>query len=547
MSFIKKYWPLITIFLIGVALRFYHNIQISLWHDEAFSALFLRYPWGEMFHRLGLDVHPPMYYIFLRFWHYIFGDSLLSLRGMSIFFGSASIIAGWAFVKEAFKNEKAALWAAVFIALNPFQLQYVTEARMYTMGAFFALLGAYFLIKALRNQKQYVEDRILNMPNLPQDISLKKSFLWYYFGFAVCTGIMILTHYYLLFTAAALCFYALIYHWYHYRTQFKYYWALVASYLLIIVFFLPWLKVFMFQLSQVTAGYWIDKMNFWSIPVTLWKMLINATLDTSHLLSVDKYGYPLLNYKPNGTEVVVLLAFVFSVYFLYKFLRKTQSFEKWLVVLCVIAPFAGSLAYAGLARLRGSTSSVFLDRYFLYSSIFYTIALAVWLREIKWKWVSTILIVLYAMANLLAFSQYWKDLKVETKPGMAGASRYLAANVEPGQKVFVGTSFMFFNYKYYWSTVNPTPARPLLYTGGRNDVSQISHVEGVAILSNDDFVPDFNTAVKHGDTVWLIWTYAFGSNKPNIPKNWVELITSEYPDVRPYAGASVYVTEYKVN
>src|SRR6267154_6515063 len=104
----KKYFWLIIILLVGTAFRFYHNTMISLWHDEAFSALMIRYPWGEMFYRLGLDVHPPAYYIFLRFWHNIFGDSLLSLRGMSIFFGVGTVWAGWLFTKEAFVSEKAA-------------------------------------------------------------------------------------------------------------------------------------------------------------------------------------------------------------------------------------------------------------------------------------------------------------------------------------------------------------------------------------------------------------------------------------------------------
>src|SRR6185295_18641507 len=126
----KKYFPLVLILILGTLLRFYHNLDISLWHDEAFSALMIRYPWPEMFYRLGLDVHPPMYYIFLRFWHDVFGDSLLSLRGFSIFFSVGTIWAGWLFVKEAFthstgsgssKHEKAALWAALFIAINPFQ------------------------------------------------------------------------------------------------------------------------------------------------------------------------------------------------------------------------------------------------------------------------------------------------------------------------------------------------------------------------------------------------------------------------------------------
>src|SRR5690348_1185553 len=88
--------------LVAAALRFYHAAAITLWHDEAFSALYLHYSWHEMFYRITLDVHPPLYYVLLRWWNYLFGWGLLSLRGFSILFGLLAVWAGYLFVKEAF-------------------------------------------------------------------------------------------------------------------------------------------------------------------------------------------------------------------------------------------------------------------------------------------------------------------------------------------------------------------------------------------------------------------------------------------------------------
>src|SRR4051812_3457417 len=102
----KKYLPLTLILLAAAFFRLYHNFDISIWHDEAFSALLIRYPWHEMFQRLAVDVHPPMYYIALRLWHYAFGDTVMSLRGFSVFFGVLSVWAMWLFVRTAFKSEK---------------------------------------------------------------------------------------------------------------------------------------------------------------------------------------------------------------------------------------------------------------------------------------------------------------------------------------------------------------------------------------------------------------------------------------------------------
>jgi len=69
----------------------------------------------------------------------------------------------------------------------------------------------------------------------------------------------------------------------------------------------------------------------------------------------------------------------------------------------------------------------------------------------------------------------------------------------------------------------------------------------VEMLTDGDLLPNFSADVHRGDTVWLIWTYAFGSNKPQLPLNWIQIDQKEYPDVRPYVGTVIYVTEYKVN
>jgi uncharacterized membrane protein len=544
----KKHFSLILILILGIALRFYHNLDVSLWHDEAFSALLIKYPWQEMMYRIGLDVHPPMYYIFLRFWSYIFGDSLASLRGMSIFFGAASVWAGWALVKEAFKNEKAALWAALLLAVNPFQiLKFATEARMYTMGAFFALLAAFFLVKALNAQKELHQGQASGMPNLPQDISLKRRTLVYYLGFTASMVIIIYTHYYLFFTAAALGIYGLLYLFFHHRWNWKKYAYLLASYFLIFVSFLPWLKTFLFQYRQVGAGYWIPPIDRWSIPSIFWDMLLGLGRD------VNK----------TSTRIMLVLATLFALYLFYRFLKKTESFHKWAVAFAALAPFAGALLFALLAKLKGSDSSVFLDRYFLFGSVFFTVILAVWLKEIKIRWLAGLMLLAYVLFNIYTVSYYWKDLDVKTKPGLSKAARLLSANVEPKHKLYVGSSFMFFNLKYYinqyalgeksglYSLVSGKSQdrefpRPLLYSGGNTSVSGMPHYAGTAILTDQDLVPDFGKGANPGDTVWLVWTNGFGSNKPETPKNWVQVYEQSYAEVRPWVGTYVYVTEYKV-
>lgn len=505
---IRQYFYLIAIVALGLVLRLYNLTAISLWHDEAFSALLIKYPWSEMMYRIGLDVHPPMYYIFLRVWYYILGNSLWSLRGFSAFFGVGLIILTYKFVKDAFNNERLALVAALLVAVNPFQISYVTEARMYTMGAFFTLLAACALLKAM---------------NLQQS---QQKFLKYYLLFVVSTVIIIYTHYYLLFSAVALGAYGLLYHWQSYRNNWRRYGWLVLSFLVIGLAYLPWLKTFLFQFRQVGGNYWIPPMNLWSIPDTLWRLVIGS-YTANHLLL--------------GLLTLVVVGVLFFV------IRRIKGTVQWLLVFSVVAPFAGAILFAVLAMLRDQGSSVYLVRYFLFSSAFLIISMAVWLVEFRLRKVAQTLLIILVAANLVAFANEWQNLDVKSHPGMAGAAELLENNVEPQHKLYVGSSFEFFNLKYYLSRREGPRQRPLLYSGGITDIKDMPHYAGTAILTNQDLLPNFETATKNGDTVWLLWTTGFGGSKPEVPKNWTQIDEKGFAEIRPYLGTWVIVTEYKVN
>ena len=513
--FLNKYWILLSILVVGTGLRLYKLTAISLWHDEAFSALLIKYSWGEMIYRIGLDVHPPMYYFFLRIWHYALGDSLFSLRLMSVLFGVGTILISYAFIKKFFGSTKLALFTATLIAVNPFQIQYVTEARMYTMGAFFAVLTAYLLAQALTVTKNYY---------LPQPTIIKPTFkqmLVYYFAFTISASILTYTHYYLLFTVAVLGLYGLVFLFINFRFQVKRYLLLLLSGLGIGVLFLPWLSWFLYQYKQVGAGYWIPPMNIWSIPGTLYDLLIRIA-------------------APN--KIIMTLVTLVVVWVIFRVIKQYSQTEKWLILGLFLAPFAGSLLFALMAMAKGQNSSVYLVRYFLFSSPFLLMMIVLWLDKIKVEGMKWLLLALAVLVNLFSIGYYWNDLKVDAKPGMSALAKLTNANVSPNHKIYVASSFEFFNFKYY----NKTKVTPLLYTNG-NKVENLPHYAGTAILKNEDLLLSFNDNIASGDVVWMIWTNGFGGSKPVVPSNWVQIDEHGFAEVRPYVGTWVVVTEYKVN
>lgn len=493
----KHYLLLGLILLLATLLRLFNLTSISLWHDEAFSALLINYNWQEMFYRIGLDVHPPFYYVILRLWSDLFGDSLWALRGFSAFFGVATVWASYAFVKVAFKKENLALAAALLLAVNPFQIQYVTEARMYTLGTFLLMLSAYYLVKAFDTKKYR-----------------------FWLGFILSTSAAMYTHYYLFFSILGIDLFALYYIFKNYRFELKQYSQLVLSYIIVLLLYIPWLKTFKFQFTQVQENYWIPKMNEWSVPLTNWRLIFGTGADS---------GNPT-------TRIFLVIASLFTLFLIYRVIKKEKTMYKWLALSGTIIPFLGAL-------LLSLKQSIYLDRYFLFAALFYTILLCLFIFELPNKKLKYGIYVLMLGISVYNWWGFWSSMDIQHKTGMSSAASYINNNIEPGNELVIGSSFEFFNFKYY----NKSTATPLLYTPGISDVNQLPHFSGTALLTNNDLIHDLNRGAKKGNTVWVLWTNAFGGSKPDVPQNWVQIGEDHsWEDIRPYAGSWIMVDEYLV-
>lgn len=501
----KKLLLVLSLVVAGV-LRFYNNIAVSLWHDEAFSALYIsKYGWGEMMHRIILDVHPPLYYWVLRIWSYVFGHGILSLRSLSILLGIMTVWMGYLLVKKAFKNENWALVAAMLLAINPFQIQYALEARMYTLGTFLVLLSSYLLIKALED---------------------KKALSWIFYGIAVAACAY--THYFLLFSLLAQGLYWLYYCFKNYKLSFlkqrDFLWG-VSAYVLSAVLYIPWIPSFIEQNTRVNSGYWIQAPDRWAVPGTIWKIM---------------FGGEGINRR------VLMLATVISIILAIYFVRKIKSQTKWLIFLGLVIPFVGAVALS-------VKTSIYLDRYFVFASLFMSIVVGLSLLQIPKSTVKNTLIGILMIVSVVAFFKNWQKLDVKDlftnravnkKPGMAKAAELVNETALPNDKVFVASSFIFFTYQYY----NHTPIKPLLLSD--RPVEEIPHFAGTAILANDELqitkdglVPQ--EVLLNNSTVWVVWTTGFGGSKPNVPGNWSQVQEKEFPDTPGFKG-SIFVSQYHV-
>lgn len=122
----------LTVFLFG--------FSQSLWLDEAVTANVVRnYSVIEIITKFSpSDFHPPLYYIFLKFWTTVFGYSEVALRLPSLIF---VLLTAYVLYKIS-KN----YWASLLFVFNPLIVYYSQEAGMYLMVTCLLICAYYFFV-----------------------------------------------------------------------------------------------------------------------------------------------------------------------------------------------------------------------------------------------------------------------------------------------------------------------------------------------------------------------------------------------------------------
>jgi mannosyltransferase len=130
----------VPVIAFAVALRLYNLTAAAIWGDEGSSLLLSEYALDDLWFHAAHDVHPPLYFFMLRGWIECFGDSIASIRSMSVLPGVIAVGLG-VWLTRQLSTRRAALLAGVMLALLPTAVRYSQEVRMYSLLGVW-LLGA---------------------------------------------------------------------------------------------------------------------------------------------------------------------------------------------------------------------------------------------------------------------------------------------------------------------------------------------------------------------------------------------------------------------
>ncbi|NJM86213.1 MAG: hypothetical protein HC847_02285 [Hydrococcus sp. RU_2_2] len=248
---------------------------------------------------------PPLYFILVRLWTQLFGNSIAVTRSLSAFISLLAFPCVYWLCLELFNSPLIGVVAVMLVAVSPFQVLYAQEARMYSLWSVQILLTSAVFLRAIR---------------------LNTKFSWFFYSLSIVLGLY--THLLSILVAIAQGIYLVIIE--KFRVSKK-----IVSYLIscftAILLFSPWIFTILNHSSGAKAALaWLDKTaKLQENLISFVNNIFNAIIDFWFV-----YNYfPNLNF-PNlrfGIYIkpLLLILMVYSFYFIY---RKT-SIKIWLFIL----------------------------------------------------------------------------------------------------------------------------------------------------------------------------------------------------------------------
>lgn len=142
-------------FLISLTAFFYLDSHYLLYNDEMATMLEMRMPFKEMIGFIFTqDIHPPFYFILLKIWTFVFGNTVYIARCFS-YIGLLACAFGGGYMVKRLYGEKAGVWYTALFLFLPVSFWLIGTIRMYSWACFFCTAAFLSAQSALmKNEKK---------------------------------------------------------------------------------------------------------------------------------------------------------------------------------------------------------------------------------------------------------------------------------------------------------------------------------------------------------------------------------------------------------
>lgn len=267
---------LLAIILLGLILRVI-NLGQSFWLDEAAQLVMSQKSISWIWFDRSADFHPPLFYFLTHFWLNI-SHAEPVLRLLPVIPGLLSIPAIYLLTFKLF-SKKIANYSALFLAINPYLVYYSQEMRSYSLMLFLAILSMYCLVS--------------------------RQYLWLF----IVNVLLIYTHY------SSFLFIL---------TQIIYLKRVTLAHLLLPIAYIPWLPMFIKQLS---SGVNIDQY------LPGWRAELTLPLFKSLPLIFFKFVAGRIDLLPNYFYLIYIVLVIASTFLILYLAQKSYPILTiWLVM-----------------------------------------------------------------------------------------------------------------------------------------------------------------------------------------------------------------------
>lgn len=223
----------IAIGVLGIVVQCWASFSRDIWVDEAFSLKLIQHGYAEMIRLTAMDVHPPLYYLILKFVVSLFPETVpvvYTAKLVSVIPFVLTLCAIWGTVRREWGKYTAGIVTVCLVAM-PHVGSYGVEARMYSWAMYFVFLAFLEMCAILKGARRK------NWVCLVL-YSLGAAYTHYFAAVAVALFYLVL------------CIWAVL----RARDQRK---AWVCAAVCTAAGYFPWLLVLLRQLRAVKESYWI--------------------------------------------------------------------------------------------------------------------------------------------------------------------------------------------------------------------------------------------------------------------------------------------------
>jgi len=162
----EKSWlaALAAITLVYILLRLWNLTDSCLWFDEIFGVHAAGHDWQNLFSFVALDlIHPPLFYVFLKIWISIGGESLVWLRFFPVFFSCVALVPFYLLARALKLNYPTIALALTLLAFNGALIKYAQEVRMYSLLLCLSLFSMWLFVRFLNLGKSFWILTVINV------------------------------------------------------------------------------------------------------------------------------------------------------------------------------------------------------------------------------------------------------------------------------------------------------------------------------------------------------------------------------------------------